>query len=130
MTSSTDLTLADVGRLFFVNDEVSINLLQPALLALLAPIALFLILWQLIPSSTSSPSYDFDSRFTDTGDPYAMTSLDYAASARGGVAGPSSGQRSVDARLLERMDTQEDGSDYKDFYKSGKKEDFPSFDEY
>jgi hypothetical protein len=56
--------------------------------------------------------------------PYAMTSLDYGASARGG---PSSGHI-ADARLHARMDNPEDGSDYKDW--SDKKEDFPSFDQY
>ena len=89
--TSTELLLKDMGRLFFVNDEVSINLFQPALIALLAPIIIFLVFWALIPtSSSSSSSYNFDRTYSDT-DQYGMTSLDYGATDRAGYAGPVSG---------------------------------------
>ena len=68
------------NRLVFVNDNMSVNLLQPALLAFLAPIALFLLLWQLIPSKS------YDRSFFDTGKP---ESLDYGGYS--GYAGPSAG---------------------------------------
>ena len=97
MVTSTELmTLADVGRLFFVNDEVSINLFQPALIALIAPVLIFLVFWALIPS-TSTSSYNFDSdqygrnSYNSDNDQYGMTSLDYGATDRGGFAGPISG---------------------------------------
>merc|ERR1712014_568387 len=122
--SNSELATNDEGKLIYTTDDMSINLYQPLFYAL-APIAIALLLWQLISPSSSKYLGHFASRFFGAGYSHPQTdSYDY------GPTGPSSGHGGPYARLRARLEALENGGDYKDFYKSGKKEDFASYDEY